>query len=146
MSIKERIQEELKLAMKNQDKARLEVLRMAKGAVLIKEKASSAELTDEDAIVAVRGEIRKREQSIEIFREHGREQEAVEAEAEIRVLDEFLPRQLSPEELESKVRAYLDAHPEMNHAGKLTGAMMKELGNQADGKVLNAVCRKVLGA
>lgn len=148
MGIKERIQEELKQAMKARDTARLEVLRMAKGALLLKEKASAKdqELTDEDAVAAIRGEIRKRQQSIDIFREHGKDEEAATTEAEIKVLEEFLPQQLSLEELEQKVRAYLEEHPETTHPGKLTGALLKELAGQTDGKTLNAVCRKVLGA
>ncbi|MDQ1255760.1 MAG: GatB/YqeY protein, partial [Candidatus Hydrogenedentes bacterium] len=75
MSIKERLQEEIKNAMKNKDQARLAVLRMAKGALLLKEKESAKDqaLTDEEAVSAIRGEIRKRQQSIDIFRQHGRE-------------------------------------------------------------------------
>ena len=96
-------------------------------------------------MAALRGEIKKRQQSIEIFREHGKEAEAVATENEIRIIEEFLPKQLSAEELEAKVRAYLAEHPEMNHAGKLTGALKKELGDLADGKLLNEACRKVLG-
>ena len=64
--------------------------------------------------------------------------------AEIAVLESFLPRQLGEAEIEAKVRACLEAHPELNHAGKLTGVLKKELGDLADGKALNAVCRRVL--
>lgn len=145
MTIKERIQDAIKVAMKNKDAPRLECLRMAKGALLVKEKASADDLTEEIAVAVMRSEVRKRQQSIEIFREHGKEDEAVATEQEIRVLEEFLPQQLSEEDIEAKVRAYLGDHPEINHPGKLTGAMKKELGDAADGKMLNAVCRKVLG-
>ena len=156
MTIRERIQDELKRAMKAKDRARLEALRMAKGALLVKEKESADALTDDTAVAVlrmthnpaiqemVRGEIRKRRQSIEVFRELDKEEEAVATEAEIKVIEEFLPQQLSPEALEAKVRTYLEAHPEITHPGKLTGALKKELGDQADGKALNAVCRKVL--
>lgn len=145
MSIKERIQAGIKEAMKSKDAARLACLRMAKGALLLKEKASSEALTDEAAVEAVRGEVRKRRQSIEIFREYGKDSEAAVTEEEIRVLEEFLPKQLSADELEARAKDYLAEHPEINHAGKLTGALKKELGDLADGKMLNEVCRKVLG-
>ena len=46
---------------------------------------------------------------------------------------------------DADLRAFLAEHPDMNHAGKLTGALKKELGDAADGKVLNEVCRRVLG-
>jgi uncharacterized protein YqeY len=145
MSIKERVQEELKAAMKAKDSARLECLRMVKAALLMKEKASAEELSEKDAVAACRSEIRKRQQSIEVFREHGKEEEAAIAELEIAVIEEFLPQQLSAEQLDEKVRAFLAEHPEINHAGKLTGALKKELGDAADGKMLNEACRKALG-
>lgn len=144
MSIKERVQEEIKSAMKNKDHVRLECLRMVKAALLLKEKESSAGLTEESSLAAVRGEVKKRQQSLEIFRELGKETEAEATEAEIAVITEFLPTQLTAEQIEARVRAYLAEHPEMNHAGKLTGVMKKELGEQADGKLLNEVCRKVV--
>lgn len=146
MSIKGRVQEEMTKAMRAKDAFRLECLRMAKGALILKEKEGSAELTDEMAASALRGEIKKRQQSTEIFREHGKEAEAVAAENEIRIIQEFLPQQMSAEELEAYVKGYLAEHPEINHAGKLTGALKKELGDRADGKMLNEVCRKALGA
>ena len=145
MSIKERIQEDMKRAMKSKDSVRLECLRMLKGALLLKEKESSEGLTDEVSVATLRSEVRKRQQSLEIFREHGKDAEVQATEAEIAVINEFLPTQLDAAQTEEKVRAYLDAHPDITHAGKLTGAMKKELGDQVDGKVLNEVCRKVLG-
>ncbi len=144
MSIKDQVQNAIKEAMKNREKVRLECLRLAKGALLLKEKEASDALTDEAAIAQLRAEVRKRQQSIEIFREHGKEDEAKAAEGEIRILEEFLPQQLSAEQIEEKVRAYLAEHPDVTHAGKLTGALKKELGDSADGKLLNETCRKVL--
>ncbi len=144
MSIKEQVQNAIKEAMKNRETTRLECLRLAKGALLLKEKEAPDALTDEAAIATLRAEVRKRQQSIEIFREHGKEEEAKAAEEEIRVLEEFLPQQLSAEQIEEKVRAYLAEHPDVTHAGKLTGALKKELGDLADGKLLNELCRKVL--
>jgi uncharacterized protein YqeY len=147
MSIKADVQNALKEAMKNKDHARLEVLRMAKGALLLKEKegAKENEITDDEAMAAIRSEIKKRQQTIEALAGKGRDADIAIAEQEITVLEEFLPRQLSEAEVEAKVRAYLAEHPDMNHAGKLTGAMKKELGETVDGKVLNEVCRKVVG-
>jgi uncharacterized protein YqeY len=146
MSIKERIQNEMKSAMKNKNMERLECLRMLKAAVMTKEKESGKAVSDEEAMAALRSEIRKRQQSLDVFREHNKEAEAAATEREIAVIEEFLPRQLSAEELEARVRAYLDEHPDVNHPGKLTGIMKKELGETADGKVLNEVCRNALGA
>ncbi|HRI88901.1 MAG TPA: GatB/YqeY domain-containing protein, partial [Candidatus Hydrogenedentes bacterium] len=93
---------------------------------------------------AMRAEIKKRQQSLEIFRDLGKADEAAATEAEIAIINEFLPQQLSEADLEARVRAFLDAHPELNHAGKLTGAMKKELGDLADGRMLNEVCKRVV--
>lgn len=146
MAIKDQIQEGIKESTKNRDHARLEVLRMAKAALLLKEKEKAREgaLPDEEAIVALRSEIRKRQQSMETYQQLGKQDAVDGLKFEISVLEEFLPKQLSEEELEARVRAYLQEHPDLNHAGKLTGAMKKELGDAADGKLLNEVCRRLL--
>jgi len=148
MSIRQDIQEAMKQAMRAKDKARLEALRMAKGALLLKEKEShhEGELPDEEAIRVLRAEVKKRQQSIETYREHNRPEEVERLEQEIAIIESFLPQQLSAEQLEEKVRGYLAEHPDIDHAGKLTGALKKELGDRADGKMLNEICRKVLGA
>jgi hypothetical protein len=143
-SIKDRVQDAIRDATKKQDKVRLECLRMAKGALLLKEKDGSGPLTDETASAALRAEVKKRQQSIEVFRQVGKDDAVAATEAEIAVIEEFLPKQLSAGEIEKRVREYVAAHPEMNHPGKLTGAMKKELGDLADGRVLNEICRKVL--
>ena len=145
MSLKERVQDEMKSAMKNKNTPRLECLRMVKGALLVKEKESADAVTDEMSIAVLRAEVKKRQQSLEIFRDLGKTAEAAATENEIAIINEFLPRQLSEADLEAKVRAHLAAHPELNHAGKLTGAMKKELGDLADGRMLNEVCKRVVG-
>lgn len=145
MSIRDDVQAALKTAMKNRDQERLESLRMAKGALLVKEKEGGTALTDDEAIAVLRSEVRKRHQSVETFQEVGKPEAAEATRREIAVLEEFLPKQLSQAQLEEKVRAYLAANPDINHAGRLTGAMKKELGDLADGKMLNAVCQQVLG-
>jgi uncharacterized protein len=145
MSIRDDVQDGIKTAMKAKDTLRLECLRMVKGALLMKEKEKNTEVTDEEAVQVLRTEVRKRRDTVDLYREHGKEDEAKASEAEIAIIEEFLPQQLSEADVEEKVRAYLADHPEINHAGKLTGAMKKELGDSVDGKVLNDVCRKVLG-
>lgn len=147
MTLRERIQNAIKDATKARDHARLDTLRMAKGAILIKEKERTKDtsITDDETIEVLRAEVKKRRQSLEVYAELGKSEEVAALNLEIRVLEEFLPQQLSEEALEERVRAYLATNSDMNHAGKLTGAMKKELGDAADGKLLSEVCRKVLG-
>lgn len=146
MSLKERIQEEMKAAMRAKDKPRLECLRMAKGAIMVREKSGGGEVTGDDEIAVLRAEVRKRQQTLAILREHGKTEEATATELEIATIEEFLPGQLSREQVDGKVAAYLAEHPEVTHAGKLTGALKKELGDAVDGKVLNESCRAALGS
>jgi len=147
VSIRIAVQDALKEAMKNKEQARLECLRLAKAALLVLEKSGPKdhEISDEAAIAALRAEVRKRQQSIETFEQLGRSEEVAALKADISVLEEFLPKRLSEEEVEARVRAYLAANPEVNHAGKLTGAMKKELGDLVDGKVLSTLCQRALG-
>ena len=148
MSIRDAVQAAMKDAMKNKDQTRLDCLRMAKGALLVKEKESTHPegLSDEEAIQTLRGEVKKRRQSIEMYQEHGKEDVVRQLEIEIKTLESFLPKQLDEAALEAKVRTYLEANPAINHPGKLTGALKKELGESVDGKMLNEVCKRVLEA
>lgn len=145
MSIKERIQEAMKEALRAKDTPRLECLRMAKGALLLKEKEGTGPVTEETAVAALRAEVKKRQQSLETYQELGKDEQVASLQKEIEVIESFLPQQLDEEALEARVRAYLAEHPDMNHAGKLTGAMKKELGDLADGRMLNEVCKRVVG-
>ncbi|MBI2422813.1 MAG: GatB/YqeY domain-containing protein [Candidatus Hydrogenedentes bacterium] len=147
MSIRQAVQDAIKDAMKSKNQARLECLRMAKGALLLVEKAGAkdVELTDDEAAAALRAEVKKRQSSIETYRELNKPDEVAGLEVEISILNEFLPKQLGEADLEAKIRAFLAEHPDMNHAGKLTGAMKKELGDLADSRLLNEICKKIVG-
>ncbi|MCX8063788.1 MAG: GatB/YqeY domain-containing protein [Candidatus Hydrogenedentes bacterium] len=146
MSIMQSVQDAIKEAMKNKDILRLETLRMVKAALLLKEKsvAREEEMPDSEAIQALRGEIRKRKESIEVFKQVGKDEEVAKLEKEIAIIEEFLPKQLSREEVTERVKKYLEEHPDINHPGKLTGIMKKELGELVDGKILNEICTELI--
>jgi len=147
MGIMNAVQEAMKQAMKDRDTVRLETLRMVKAALLLKEKSTARdeEMSDDEGISALRSEVRKRRDSIEVYKQLGKMDEVAKLEKEIAVIEEFLPQQMSKDEVIQRVKQYLSEHPEINHAGKLTGAMKKELGERVDGKLLNEVCRELLG-
>ncbi len=146
MDIMNRVQEAMKSAMKERDTVRLETLRMVKAALLLKEKstARTEEMSEDEAISTLRSEVRKRKESIETYKQLGKAEEVAKLEKEVAVIEEFLPQQMSRDEVVQRVKQYLAEHPEINHAGKLTGAMKKELGERVDGKLLNEVCRELL--
>jgi len=147
MSIMSLVQEAMKKAMKDRDTTTLETLRMIKSALLLKEKSTARdqEMSDDEAISALRSEVRKRKDSIEVYKQLGKTDEVSKLEKEIAVIEEFLPKQMGKDEIVQRVKKYLAEHPEINHAGKLTGAMKKELGELVDGKLLNEVCKEILG-
>lgn len=146
MSIRERIQQDILQTTKARNHARLEALRMAKAAILLKEKEKARDtvLSDEEATAVLRGEVRKRRQSLETYAQLGKQDVVTALDAEIAVFEEYLPRQLSPEAMEDRVKSFLAAHPELTHVGKATGALKKELGDAADGKLLSELCTKYL--
>jgi uncharacterized protein YqeY len=145
MTIVERVQESLRDAMKNRQHSRLETLRLMKAALMLKEKETGQAVPDAEAVRVLRSEVRKRQDTVALLEEHGKKDEAEASRREIEVIEEFLPRQLSEAELEQRARAYLVEHPEINHAGKLTGALKKELGDLADGRLLSEVAKRILG-
>src|SRR3954469_10359821 len=106
MSLQERLSQEIKAAMLAKDAERLSTLRMLKSAmgyVQIERKTES--LTDAEVIPLVQKEVKKRRDSIEQFEKGGRPELAAKEKQEIVVLESFLPKALSPEELEALVRA-----------------------------------------
>lgn len=144
MGLRDDIMNAIKDAMRAKDQERLGTLRLMKAAVLMLEKSGKGEVSDEDIVAALRTEIKKRQQTLELLREHNKADETAAVEREIAVVEEFVPQQLSMDDLLDRVRAYAADHPEIDNAGKLTGAMKKELGDLADGRMLNQACRQVL--
>lgn len=145
MSIKQDLMDAMKDALRNKEQERLDTLRMMKGAVLVHEKSGKGDVSDADCIAIFRSEVKKRQQTIELLQQHGKADEIATTEREIATIESFLPKQLSREDLVARVKAYLADHPDIDGAGKLTGAMKKELGDLADGKMLNEVCREAMG-
>ena len=143
-TIRERIQDAMKDALRAKESERLMTLRMMKGALLLKEKDGSGAVSEDDTIATLRSEVKKREQTIELLREHNKPNEIAETEREIAVIQEFLPAQLTMEQVEERVKAFLAANPDITHAGRLTGALKKELGDAVDGKMLSEACQKAL--
>lgn len=97
--MKERILEDLKNAMKNQDKETLSTIRMLKGALQLEEINKKQELTDDEVITIVGKQIKTRKESILEFEKAGRTDLADKTKAEIVILEKYLPEQLSLEEV-----------------------------------------------
>lgn len=148
MNTKEQLSEALKDAMRSKDELRKRTVRMALAAIKNAEIDKKA-LLDEPAILAIlQKEVKSRYETIEGAEKAGREDLIAEAQTEIAVLEEFLPQPLSAEELEAIVR---DAIAQVGatsprEMGQVMQAVMPKVQGRADGKEVNQIVRRLLGA
>jgi len=149
MGMMETIANDMKVAMKSGDKLRLETLRTLRAAFLEKrvEKRPSGEMTPEDEIGVLNSALKKRREAMEIFRNNGRPELADQEEKEGAIIQEYLPAQLSPAEIEAVVRNTLTALSASSPKdfGKVMPAVMKELKGKADGKLIQETVKRLLG-
>lgn len=146
MSLAMQIQERLKEAMKAKDGLTSDVLRMLKSEIKYKEIDAKAPLGDAAIQAVVRSAIKKRQESVEAYRQGGRDELADKEAREIAVLETLLPPQLSDEAILAEIDAILAATPEGQRApGPLTGQIMRKLQGQADGKRVGALLKQRLG-
>lgn len=148
MSIKDRIQDDLKAAMKSGDTRRREILRLLMAAFKQAEVDQRVTLTDEDIIGLLITEAKKRRESIDEMTRAGRTELAAQEQYELDTIEGYLPRQLSREEVERIVSEAIAATGAAGpkDMGRVMGAVMPRLRGQADGKLVNEVVRQKLGA
>ena len=147
MSLADRLQQEIKSAMLARDADRLGALRMLKSAVgyLQIEKKTDA-LSDADFIAVVQREVKKRRDAAEQFTTGGRPELAAKENSEIAVLETFLPKPLSPEELESLVRSAIQemGATDKKQMGAVMKAVQAKVAGRADGKTINGIVSRLL--
>ncbi|ARM31212.1 GatB/YqeY domain-containing protein [Prosthecochloris sp. HL-130-GSB] len=152
MSLKEQIDQDLKSAMKSGDKTRLNAIRSIRAALLEKEVSvrvgGKAELTEEQEIEVITSLAKKRRDSIEQYRNAGRDDLADTEQAELDILVTYLPEQLSEEEIERAVRSIVEqtGASSMKDMGRVMGAAMKELKGKADGGKVQEFVKSALNA
>ena len=149
MNLTEKINQDLKEAMKSGDKLRLETIRSIRALILEFEKSGTGkELTPEEELKMLTTAAKKRKESIEQFRNGGRPELADKEEAELKIIEEYLPKQLSHDEIETEIRKIAGEVGAVSKADfpKLMPAAAKALKGQADGKVVKEIVEKVLGS
>ena len=149
MSLTEKINTDLKDAMKSKDDVRLRTIRSIRALILEFEKSGSGKKFDnEEEIKLLSTAAKKRKEAMEEYIKAGRQDLASVEEAELKIIMSYLPKQLSSEEIESKVKelaVQVDAQDRKDFA-KLMPVAIKELKGQADGKAVKEAVEKVLGA
>ncbi len=148
MALLEKISGDLKTAMKSGDKARLEVLRFLMAGLNSAQKDKNAKepgiaLADDEAISILQKEAKRRKEAIELFRKGNRNDLVEKEESDLAIIQEYLPKELSAEEIEKTV-ADLRAGG-LNDFNALMRESMKVLKGKADGKLVGEVVKKVLG-
>ncbi|HEY8491591.1 MAG TPA: GatB/YqeY domain-containing protein [Dehalococcoidia bacterium] len=146
MTLKERIAEDLKAALRSGDEARKTALRLVTAAVRNAEIAAGRPLEDADVLKLIQREARQHEESIQQFQKAGREDLVRKEQAELAVLASYLPSRMSREEIVEAARAVIQevgaAGP--RDKGRVMGVLMPRLGARADGREVNQVVTELL--
>ena len=146
MSLNQQIIEDLKNAIKAKDSVRLSCLRMLKASMKYKQVEKGHELKTEEIEAIVSSLIRKGKESIKEFRNGDREDLAHKEEQELDVYYEYLPRQLSPEEIEKTLQEVISelSADSPGDLGKVMKESMAKMAGRAQGKEVNEIARKLL--
>lgn len=149
MSLFDTVSADIQAAMKAREKVRLEALRGAKKEFLEAKTAPGAngELTDEQATKILMKMVKQRKESARIYVENNRQELADNELAEAAVLEEYLPKQLSPEELDKELRAIIAevGATSAKEMGKVMGVATKRLAGRADGRTIQMAVKAILG-
>lgn len=142
-----KLREDLKQAQLARDEVKVSTLRLLLSELTYAKVAKGTDiLSDEDIISAIQKEAKKRKESIESFKKGGREDLASKEEAELKILQTYLPEQISDEELTSLVQESINdiGASSMADMGKVIGAVMAKVGQKAEGSRVSAVVRAKL--
>jgi uncharacterized protein YqeY len=147
MSLKERLLEDMKAAMRDKDVIRKNTVQMARSAVLQVEKDNKIALDDDGVLEIIAKEVKKRKDSLPEYEKSGRQDLINNLKAEIDALLQYLPEQLTEEELEVIVREALKetGASSQKDIGKIMQAVLPKVKGRADGKMVNQIVKKIFG-
>jgi uncharacterized protein YqeY len=148
MGILANLTDEIKTAMRAKDSLRLEALRAIKSAVMLEQTSSAAgtTLTDEQEIKLLQKLVKQRKDSAQIFKDQNRPDLVEPEEAQAKIIAEFLPAQLSEEEI-TKIVGDIIAQTGaegMKDMGKVMGMASKQMAGTADGKTISTIVKQLL--
>ena len=143
--LKERLLNDMKEAMKNKDTIRKNTIQLVRAAILNKEKDEQKELTDTEIEQIISKEIKKRNDTIGMLLEHARKTEIGDIQKEQDVLAEYLPKPLTPEELDRVVTKILaEGAFGPKQMGAVIKAVKEEVGTRAEGKMISELVKSKL--
>ncbi len=144
--LKEKLLEDLKNSMKEKNVIRKNVIQMVRAAILQIEKDKGIEVDDNKILEIIAKEVKTRNDSLEDFEKGGREDLATGAREEIAILSEYLPKQLTKEELREKIEVIIKEveATSIKDMGKVMKAAKEQIGTAADGRSINEVVKELL--
>ena len=144
--LKQKLIEDLKQAMRGGDEVRRSVIRLVMAAIRNAEIVRQAALGDTDILGIIAKEVRQRHESIEAFRSGNRHDLVAQEEAELAVLNEYLPQQMTREEVIAEARKVIEEVGAQGPAdkGKVMPKLIAQLKGRADGREINAVVTELL--
>lgn len=144
--IAQNIQKQIGEAMKARDEVRLATLKLLSSALNYEQIAKQHELTDEEELVVVKREAKKRKEAIEAYQKAGAQDRAEREKQELAVLQEFLPEEMPREEVEKIVDAVLTETgvKSLGEMGRVMKEVIKKTEGKADGKMVSEIVRKKL--
>lgn len=140
MNLNERIANDMKEAMKKQDKFSLSVLRMLKSALQLEEIQLKKDLTDDEVMAVIKRNVKQRKDSMEEFQKFGKTDEVENLEKEIELLKKYLPEELSEEQIEEIINQVFDEiQPQsIKDMGRVMKELTSKIGTQADMSVVSS--------
>ena len=146
MSLKDKLKEDLKAAMKDKDSVRKNVVQLIKAGVLQVEKDNKVTLDDEGVLDVIAKQLKQRRDSLPDYEKSGREDLIDQLKWEMEILMGYLPAQLTHEELEQIVKEAVEATgaKTVKDMGKVMAAVMPKTKGRADGKEINQIARTLL--
>ena len=147
MTLKDKLKEDLKSAMKEKDTNRKNVVQLIKAGVLQVEKDSKVTLDDDGVLDVIAKQLKQRRDSLPEYEKSGRDDLISQLKREMDILMEYLPPQLSHEELEAIVKQAVEetGAQSVKDMGKVMAAVMPKTKGRADGKEINRIARELLG-
>lgn len=147
MALEQKVMDELKQAMRAKDEVALRTLRAIKSAILLeKTSGSGKELTEADELKMLQKLAKQRKDSLDIYIQQNREDLAQKEREELGVIEKFLPKQMSAEELEAQLKDIIAQVGASSPAdmGKVMGTATKQLAGKADGKAISETVKRLL--
>jgi uncharacterized protein YqeY len=146
MKLKDRLQQDLKEALRNRDERRKAVIRMALAAIQLAEADHGGELDEPSLIAVLQKEVKRRQETIEELRNTSRADRLADEEAELAILESYLPRMLSREEIVAEACAVIAqvGATSLRDMGTVMQALMPRMKGRADGRLVNEVVRELL--